>query len=98
MDLIKQSLNDDSHHVRAMAAWILYRGGDRQTAQACWNELLASSSYASLKILNIIDWIGEGSEPYVDAMTQCKFSHQGYVPRMLENLGVAQPQKKKKKK
>jgi hypothetical protein len=98
MDVIRNSLGDDSHHVRAMAAWIVYRSGDKETAQNCWNQLLTSSSYASLKILNIIDWIGEGTELYVDAMAKCEFSHQGYVPRMIEFMGVAKPQEKKKKK
>ncbi len=97
MDVIRNSLGDDSDHVRAMAAWIVYRSGDKEAAQNCWNELLANSSYASLKILNIIDWIGDGTEPYVDAMAQCEFSHQGYVPRMFEFMGVAKPQEKKKK-
>ncbi|MCA9146955.1 MAG: sulfatase-like hydrolase/transferase, partial [Planctomycetales bacterium] len=68
LDLIRKSLEDDSHHVRIMAAWILYKSGDKQSAQSCWNELLASSSYASLKIFNIIDWIGDGIEPYKDSM------------------------------
>lgn len=88
MAAIRKCLNDDSHHVRIMAAWILYRGGDKPAAQACWNELLEGSSYASLKIFNIIDWIGDGTEPYAAAMKACKFSHDGYVGRMQEYLGV----------
>ena len=97
LDKIKTCLNDKSHHVQAMAAWILYRAGDQESAQACWNRLLAGSSYASLKVLNIIDWIGDGAEPYVEAMKKCEFSHQGYVPNMKENLGVAVSKPKKKR-
>jgi arylsulfatase A-like enzyme len=98
---IKRCLNDDSHHVRVMAAWILYRAGDQARAQACWNDLLRNSSYASLKIFNIIDWIGEGSAPYTEAMKACTFSHGGYVARMQEYMGVKsnagkKPRKKKK--
>ena len=98
--LIKKCLTDESHHVRAMAAWILYRSGDKAAAQACWNELLAGSSYASLKILNIIDWIGDGVEPYTDAIKSCEFSHQGYVANMKINMGVAEskPTKNRNKK
>jgi len=88
MDAIRDCLQDDSHHVRIMAAWILYRDGDKETAQTCWNELLTDSSYASLKIFNIIDWIGDGTEPYMEAMRACEFSHQGYVKRMQEYLGA----------
>jgi hypothetical protein len=79
-----------------MAAWILYRGGDKTVAQECWNELLEESSYASLKIFNIVDWIGDGVEPYREAMKACEFSHGGYVGRMQQYLG-AQPESKRKK-
>ena len=95
--VIRRHLNDDSHHVRIMAAWILYRHGDRAAAHNCWNTLLQTSSYASLKIFNIIDWIGDGTEPYVEAMKACEFSHGGYVPRMQQYLGVAPAGKKKTK-
>lgn len=88
LDVIRKSLNDDSHHVRIMAAWILYRAGDKATAQECWTSLLKSDSYAALKIFNIIDWIGDGHEPYVDAMAACKFDYQGYVSRMKEYMNV----------
>tara|TARA_R110002049_G_scaffold305056_1_gene501038 strand:- start:89643 stop:91532 length:1890 start_codon:yes stop_codon:yes gene_type:complete len=89
LDRIRKSLDDtESDHVRAMAAWILYRAGEKQVAQSTWNEMLADSSYASLKILNIIDWIGEGVAPYADAIASCSFSHGGYVDRMKENLGL----------
>ena len=74
-----------------MAAWILYRAGDKSAAQACWNNMLKNSSYASLKIFNIVDWIGDSTEPYVEAMKACKFSHGGYVARMQQYLGVALP-------
>jgi N-sulfoglucosamine sulfohydrolase len=97
LDIIRESLNDESHHVRIMAAWILYRGGDKSAAENCWNQLLKESSYASLKIFNIIDWIGDGVEPYEDAMKACEFSHGGYVGRMQQYLGVKpQPQKKQR--
>ncbi len=89
LEIIRKSLHDDSHHVRVMAAWILYRGGDKAAAQECWNSLLRESSYASLKIFNVVDWIGDGVEPYAEAMKACDFSHGGYVARMKTYLGVA---------
>jgi N-sulfoglucosamine sulfohydrolase len=97
-NFIRKSLDDNSHHVRAMAAWIMYREGDKAAAQHCWNDMLKNSSYASLKIFNIIDWIGDGTEPYTDAMKACNFSHGGYVGRMKQYLGVApEPAPKKKR-
>lgn len=103
LERIRKRLNDDSDHVRVMAAWVLYRAGDKEAAQACWNDLLRSGSYASLEIFNIVDWIGEGIEPYAAAMKACTFSHDGYVGRMQEYLGVTaeddgQQKKKNRKK
>ena len=80
-----------------MAAWILYRDGDKQTAQDTWNNLLTENSYASLKIFNIIDWIGDDTTPYTEAMKNCTFSHNGYVKRMQQYLGVAKAEPKKKR-
>ena len=97
LDVIRKSLADECHHVRIMAAWILYRSGDKESAQACWNDLLNESSYASLKIFNIIDWIGDGHESYTAAMKVCSFSHSGYVARMQQYMGVAKPPEKKKR-
>ena len=98
LNVLRKALDDESHHVRAMAAWIFYRAGEKAEAQDCWNEMLRESSYASLKILNIIDWIGEGTAPYAEAIQECSFSHGGYVDKMKENLGVdAKPAKKTKK-
>ena len=77
-----------------MAAWILYRAGDKSAAQECWNQLLRESSYASLKILNIIDWIGDGAEPYADAVEACEFDHGGYVAKMQKSLGFESQRKK----
>lgn len=94
LKFVADYLDDESHHVRAMAAWILYRGGDRQAAQACWNEMLKNDSYASLKILNIIDWIGDGTEPYREAIQACQYSHGGYVDRMKEYFGLSDPKSK----
>ena len=97
LDVIRKSLADECHHVRIMAAWILYRSGDKESAQACWSDLLNESSYASLKIFNIIDWIGDGHESYTAAMKVCSFSHSGYVARMQQYMGVAKPPEKKKR-
>ncbi|TWU37198.1 sulfatase family protein [Novipirellula artificiosorum] len=93
--IIHAALEDSSHHVRIMAAWILYRDGEKAVAQKCWNELLQESSYASLKIFNIVDWIGDGYEPYLDSMRACQFSHQGYVSRMQQTVGVGKKNGKK---
>lgn len=97
MDLIRKALSDESHHVRVMAAWILYRGGDKSAAMDCWNDLLRQSSYASLKVCNVIDWIGDGIEPYEESLKRCEFEHGGYVDRMKQYFGVAKVPEKKQR-
>ncbi|QEG38631.1 sulfatase family protein [Roseimaritima ulvae] len=89
LKLVREFLDDESHHVRAMAAWIVYRSGDRSAAQKCWNQLLANDSYASLKVLNMIDWIGDGIDPYREAIKACRYDHGGYVARMQKYFGVS---------
>lgn len=88
LDAIRNLLADDSHHVRAMAAWAMYRCGEQVVARECWNQLLRESSYASLKVLNIIDWIGEGPESYADSIKACKFEHGNYITQMKEYYGM----------
>lgn len=88
LDAIRNLLTDDSHHVRAMAAWALYRCGEQNVARECWNQLLRESSYASLKVLNIINWIGEGPESYADSIKACKFEHGNYITQMKEYYGI----------
>lgn len=98
LEKIKPLLEDSSHEVRAMAAWMFYKAGNKDLAKKTWNDLLKNSSYASLKVTNIIDWIGEGTADYEEAIKACKFSHGGYVDRMKEYFGYGGKTKGKKKK
>ena len=93
---IKKLLTDDCHHVRAMAAYTLYKQGDTATAKATFNDLLKNNTYAALKVVNIIDWIGEGIDDYREAITACTTSHGGYVGRMKQYFGLKGATKKKK--
>ena len=86
------------HHVRAMAAYALYKQGDVATAKATFNDLLKNNSHAALKVVNIIDWIGEGIDDYREAITACTTSHGGYVNRMKQYFGLKGATKKKGKK
>ncbi len=94
---IRRRLNDASHHVRAMAAWILYRGGDKPAAQQCWNDLLKNSSYASLEVFNIIDWIGDGHAPYAAAMQACHYDQGDCIVGMKAYFGINGPANDRKK-
>lgn len=90
---IRQALSDESHVVRAMAAYTLYQQGDTESAQACFKDLLKNDSYATLLVLNIIDWLGAGPDEYRDEITACKFSP--YVNRMKEYFGCLKTAPKK---
>jgi hypothetical protein len=79
---IRQALKDESHVVRAMVAYTLYEQGATKAAEATFKELLQQDSYASLLVLNMIDWLGADPEAYKAAMTACKFEDRGYVYRM----------------
>jgi len=52
-------IDDKSDEVKVMAAWTLINNGERDKALACLQKLLTEKSYATLTILNLIDWIGE---------------------------------------
>lgn len=93
--LIRKLLSDESHEVRAMAAYTLYRQGDTAAARAAFNDLLKNNSYASLKVLNMIDWIGEGADAHRDVIQAANLG--SYESRMRVNLGMSSPAKPKKK-
>ncbi|WDE97923.1 sulfatase-like hydrolase/transferase [Lentisphaera profundi] len=86
--LIEPLLNDKSHHVRVMAAWILYKNGNKNTARNTWNQLLRDSSYASLKIFNVIDWIKDDPNIYLESMIACRYQHGHYINKMKEQFGI----------
>lgn len=90
---IRQALSDDSHVVRAMAAYFLYRQGDTEAAQACFKDLLKNDSYASLLVLNIIDWIGAGPDEYRAEIIACKF--RPHVNQMKQYFGCTKAPPKK---
>ena len=69
---LKDCLNDESHDVRAMAAWALIKAGDTQDGQNCLIQLINQRSYATLRVLNVIDWMGVATTPYLPAIKSLK--------------------------
>ena len=59
-------LSDESHNVRAMAAWALIKLGDKSSAQSCVKKMLAANSYAMMDILNVIAWMGEERKAFLE--------------------------------
>lgn len=83
---VSQCLEDESHEIRAIAAWTLINSGDNDAGLQCLKNLLEQNSYASLTVLNIVDWLGEEGKvlmPTVEALSPKKKS---YEERMRNNL------------
>ncbi|MDZ8119079.1 sulfatase [Pontiella agarivorans] len=81
---VEPLLADDSHEVRAMAAWLNIRCGDRDKGLLTLDIMLRENSYATLKILNIIDWIGDDAMSLMPAVRQV--DHNRYENDMRDNL------------
>jgi hypothetical protein len=86
---LKVCLKDESHDVRAMAAWALIKAGHTDEGQACLNQLVREESYAIVRVLNVIDWMGGDRTPYlptIKALSQSKLGGTDYVKRMCDYL------------
>ena len=77
-------LGDASHEVRAMAAWCLIRAGEVEKGIGCLEHLLTKCSYATLTVLNMLDWIGEGAQVLQPIVAKLRL--QTYEARMQQNL------------
>ena len=76
---IRKMTNDSSDAVRAITAFTLFRLGEKETSRTCYQQLLKNDSYASLLVLNMIDWLEDRGDHYTEALRQCSFSHQNFV-------------------
>ena len=84
-ELLLKLLNDSCDEVVAMAAWTLFNLGDRQVAREHLRRLLEENSRAALKVANIIDWMGEDTGFYQDALLACQPPlHAPFLARIKE--------------
>lgn len=79
-----QCLEDSSHEVRAMAAWLLVRNGHKKEGLACLESLLKEKSYATLTVLNILDWMGDDAAPLIQTLEKLEYTDD--EERMKEHL------------
>ncbi len=79
-----QGLEDSSHEVRAMAAWLLVRNGHKKEGLDCLESLLKEKSYATLAVLNILDWMGDDASPLIPTVKAMKYTND--EERMQEHL------------
>ena len=71
-----QGINDESHEVRAMAAWLLVRVGEKEKGFACLSGMIENESYSMLSILNIADWMGEDGRALLPAIRTLEFEEK----------------------
>ena len=76
--------DDESHEVRAVAAYHLFRIGEKQTALDQLKNLLEANTYASMRTLSVIAWIGEGAKPIEAAVKK----HKGVGSYTKQRQGV----------
>ncbi|MEO9514075.1 MAG: sulfatase [Flavobacteriaceae bacterium] len=69
-----KAINDDSHEVRILAAWTLIKNGKREYGFTCLNNMLKENSYATLKILNVVEWMGEDRENMMNTIKKMDLS------------------------
>jgi arylsulfatase A-like enzyme len=68
-------LKDNSHEVRAMAAWLLIKSKkNKKEGYACLTQLFNQNSYIMLKLLNIIDWMEEDGQALMPIVEKLDFS------------------------
>jgi len=62
-------LSDPSHEVRGMAAWVLVKTNDqKKEALGALEKMIQENSYATLSILNILDWMGDDATSLMSAV------------------------------
>jgi N-sulfoglucosamine sulfohydrolase len=66
LDALTDTLNDDEHEIRMMAAWSLIKLGEVDRGLACLENLLFQENCDNVGMLhNVLDWIGEPAFPLV---------------------------------
>jgi arylsulfatase A-like enzyme len=83
---VSPCLEDESHEVRAMAAWTLINSGEKDAGFECLENLLEQNSYAALTVLNIVDWLNDDGKRMMPAVKAFSPKKGSYEERMQENL------------
>ena len=79
-------LTDDSHNVRAMAAWTLIELNGSKKAYSCMENMIQTDSYALLEVLNIVDWMGAKGKVLTPTVAAAQIT--GAMPGAMKNYLV----------
>ena len=83
---ISASLEDQSHEVRAIAAWTMINSGDKNAGFQCLRDMLEQNSYASLTVLNIVDWLEVDGKKLMPTVKALDPKVKSYEERMRTTL------------
>ena len=67
-----------------MAAWVLIKNDQQAEGLKVLRAMLVEKSYATLKILNVVDWIGAAAAPLLPVIDSLKLNK--YEARVQETL------------
>lgn len=79
-------LRDESHEVRAMAAWTLIEHGREKEGLSVLRMLMDTDSYALLSVLNMLDWMGEPAQSLQDELAKKEFEADANLQKMQRYL------------
>ena len=79
-------LMDESHEVRAIAAWTLIQNGREKEGLSTLRRLIKNDSYALLKVLNILDWMGPVAQSLEDCLAKKDFQADANLKKMQQYL------------
>jgi hypothetical protein len=84
--VVDAGLADDSHEVRALAAWLAIKTSRKEQGLQCLEELLKQKSYATLTVLNMVEWLGEDGHALMSTVRALEPKKKSYEERMKKNL------------
>ena len=90
--LIKDDFNaiklieDESHEIRAMAAWNLIQNKNKELGFRVLRSLIENNSYAELSVLNILDWIGHDARILKDCIMDKEYESDPNLQKMKKYL------------
>ena len=74
-----------------MAGWLLLRSGNKKIGLQCLEQLLKENSYATLSVLNIMDWEEDDAKPLLPTIQALKLKN--YEEKMQLHLLAKHKQK-----
>ena len=82
----RKLIEDESHEIRAMAAWNLIQNKNKELGFRVLRSLIENNSYAELSVLNILDWIGHDARILKDCIKGKDYESDPNLQKMKKYL------------